>query len=446
MRFELAALLLATAISADSSTQSTDWKSKIKNVVILVEENRSFDNIFGDLTYNKNIDSLANKGIHICNPSNITASTTDNVLCGTIDTNVEPNDPNHSISGNNMELFGTFHPDEAAIASGQVVADMQGYLTEQLITYSKINSTTAAREVLSYYSADDIPVMSTLAENFVLFDRWFCAVPGPTNPNRAYLTSGTSYGHGSNDVGFTDASLPVRSIFQQLTENKITWKNYQNSTTGVDLGFNPDSMFYTWTLEHAGWTNVFDIDQFYEDAKAGKLPQFTYINPECCSYDSFHPASPVSTSEGFVSSIYEALRNSPQWEETLFILTFDENGGFADHVPPPVNVPKGDNLTYSEVAHDGKSITFSFDRLGVRVPTILISPWVGKGVVETNGTDNGGVYSHTSILAFLQELWSLDNGTPLTPRVGWSSTFEHLILDKIRHDTPSNLPRPASNF
>ena len=99
---------------------------------------------------------------------------------------------------------------------------------------------------------------------------------------------------------------------------------------------------------------------------------------------------------------------------------------FGDHVPPPVNVPAGDNLTYTEKAQDGEDITFSFDRLGVRVPTVLISPWVGKGVVEHAGQNNGGEYSHTSILNFLSELWGLEK---LTPRVEWSATFEHLLLD-----------------
>lgn len=111
--------------------------------------------------------------------------------------------------------------------------------------------------------------------------------------------------------------------------------------------------------------------------------------------------------------------------------------------PPPVNVPAGDNLSYVEKAQDGRNITFHFDRLGVRVPTLLISPWVGKGLVEHQGTNFGGEYTHTSILAFLAELWGLDK---LTPRVEYSSTFEHLILDEIRADdsSPAKLPEPVA--
>lgn len=129
-------------------------------------------------------------------------------------------------------------------------------------------------------------------------------------------------------------------------------------------------------------------------------------------------------------------------ETRQFILTFDEHGGFGDHVPPPVQVPAGDNLTYTETAADGQNITFDFTRLGARVPTLLISPWLGKGLVENKGINNGGEYSHTSILNFLSELWGIEK---LTPRVEWSSTFEHLILDEIRRedDSPAILPEPV---
>ena len=322
---------------------------------------------------------------------------------------------------------------------------MRGFVTEQSVVYKTLNKTRAA-EAINYYTEDQIQVFGTMAENFVLFDRWFAAVPGPTNPNRAYITSGTSYGHGRNDEDFLLYALPQRSIFQQLSEYGITWMNYQNSTidamtdTAPLVGFNPDAAFYNWTLSSGAWkTNISPLEQFYADAKAGTLPQFTYLNPECCSYQSFHPPSPITLGENFIKGIYEAIRNSPQWEETLFILTFDEHGGFGDHVPPPGNVPAGDNLTYTELAYDGKNATFDFKRLGVRVPTLLISPWVGKGVVEHKGINNGGEYTHTSILGFLQALWGLDT---LSPRVAYSSTFEHLITDNLRQDTPATLPDP----
>ncbi|KAB8299946.1 hypothetical protein EYC80_000188 [Monilinia laxa] len=352
-------------------TTDNSWKSRIKNVVVLVEENRSFDTFAGGLSYNSAIDGLLHHN-----------------YCNSI------------ISGINMQ-------------HGAQAQNMRGFVTEQSITFDTFNKTRAA-EVINYYTPDQIKVFNAMAENFVLFDRWFAAVPGPTNPNRAYITSGTSNGHGRNDNLFNTYGIPVKSIFEQLSENGITWINYQNSTLGPGLGFNPDAAFYNWTYTSgASETNIAPLTTFYKDAAAGTLPQFTYINPECCSYQSYHPPSPISLGENFIKQIYEALRSSPQWNETLFILTFDEHGGFGDHVPPPTNVPAGDNLTYTETAPDGKPMTFDFKRLGIRVPTLLISPWVGKGIVEKKGRNKGGEYTHTSIIAFLDELWGLE---PLTPR------------------------------
>jgi phospholipase C len=185
---------------------------------------------------------------------------------------------------------------------------------------------------------------------------------------------------------------------------------------------------------------VLPIERFYQDARAGQLPQFTWINPECCKYMSMHPPSPINVGEAFVKGVYEAVRNSPQWNETLFILTWDEHGGFADHVPPPTDIPAGDSLFYTEQAPNGRTYTFHFDRLGVRVPTILASPWVEKGLVQKKPTEGDTEYTHTSILKFLGELWDLES---LSPRVDWSPSFGDLITSKYRYDTPAQLPNAA---
>ncbi|KAH8776807.1 phosphoesterase [Hyaloscypha sp. PMI_1271] len=426
------------ALAVPNIANKGDWKSKIKNVVILVEENRSFDTFAGGLSYRKKIDGLLHH--NYCNSMKASDPTQKDDVCAEPRANdVAPDDPNHSISGVNIQLFSTWHPDEAVVGAGHQRENMRGFVTEQSYTYKTLNKTRAA-EAINYYTPDQVRVFNQMAENFVLFDRWFAAVPGPTNPNRAYLTSGTSHGHGKNDNAFNVYGLPQRSIFQQLSEAGISWMNYQNSTTGPGLGFNPDAAFYTWTKTSGAYkTNIAPLTQFYADAKAGRLPKLTYINPECCSYQSFHPPSPITLGENFIKGIYEAVRNSPQWESTLFILTFDEHGGFGDHVPPPVNVPAGDGLLYTETAPDGKNITFDFKRLGVRVPTLLISPWVSKGVVEKKGRNNGREYTHTSILKFLQNLWGLDS---LSPRVDYSASFEHLITDDYRTNTPATLVNP----
>ncbi|KAG9317969.1 phosphoesterase family-domain-containing protein [Chiua virens] len=408
MLYSVSALILA--ISAITVSASATWQDHIKNVVVLVQENRSFDSFFGDLSFRSDIDNIRNLKSKYCNPANATITKETEWVCAEpTGPNVSPDDPEHSLTGVNYQIFSNYHPKNPAPIGAET---MLGFLVEQEVAYNTHNVTRAS-EVLEYLSEGMIPVFRTMAENYVVFDHWFCDVPGPTNPNRAYMTSGTSHGHA-----------------------KVSWINYYNSS------FNPDAEFYQWTKTSGRYkTNVLPIAQFFADAKAGKLPQFTYINPECCSYDSMHPPSPINMGEAWVKSIYEALRSSPQWNNTLFLLTFDEHGGFADHVSPPMGVPPGDKLTYTEKAQDGKSYTFSFDRLGVRVATLLISPWVPKGGLEHVG-QGGAIYSHSSLAAFIGKLWNLDKGVPLTPRVGSAATFEHLITDTFREDTPVVLPEP----
>ncbi|KAL2859578.1 phosphoesterase family-domain-containing protein [Aspergillus pseudodeflectus] len=404
--------------------------SPIKNIVVLVQENLAFDTIAGGLTYNPDIDNLVNHTF--CNPVNVSDPDSPQICAKPIAKNIAADDPDHSIAGGNQQVYGTDHPDLSIHTPS-----MQGFVTEQMRAHGITSDLSRAAEVINYYTPEHVPVFNALAENFLLFDRWFASVPGPTNPNRAYLTSGTSHGHGFNDPGFDVSALPQLSIFEQLSAANISWINYSNAT-----GFAPDALFYHWTATNAR-QNIKPIYDFYADAREGNLPQFTWINPECCSYTSFHPPSPINLGEDFVKSIYEALRAGPQWNETLFILTFDEHGGFADHVPPPENVPPGDNIPYTEVAGDGKPTTFHFDRLGIRVPTILISPWVEKGAVVHAPKNGKGEYTHTSILKYVAELWGLEI---LGPRVEWSASFKDLIhkkKKKFRDDTPVVLPNPA---
>lgn len=225
------------------------------------------------------------------------------------------------------------------------------------------------------------------------------------------------------------------SIFQKLNETGYSTLDYVDSADIIDM------YFYNWTYNKANNRRdmVVDISQFFTDAAAGKLPDFTFINPSCCSVGtkSMHPPSLISDGESFLKEVYEALRASPQWDNLLFIVTFDESGGFHDHVPPPRAV-RPDNLTYTESTPNGTYI-FEFDRLGGRLPTWLISPWVAKGHVEQYGTNSDREtvsYSATSILRTLGYLWDFE---PFTPRVEKAPSFDHLILSHKR-DTPMTLP------
>ncbi|OZJ05993.1 hypothetical protein BZG36_01157 [Bifiguratus adelaidae] len=386
-------------------------RSKIKNVVVVMLE----------------IDNLRN--IQYCNYENATITSSTKYCANPKANNIVKQDPDHGIPGVSYQIYSTFHPTNSS------KGNMGGFVDRQARIYGNGDPQAA----LDAYSPEHLPVFNQLAQEFALFDRYFASVPGPTNPNRAYHTSGTSAGVGSNDNTFSDFTNLVpgynrTSIFELLSKHGKTWKNYYE-------GYYVDGLFYNWVQTKAP-EQLVPASQFYLDAAEGKLPQFSYYNPECCILTSGHPPTPLTNTETLVKSMYEAIRNGPQWEETLLLINFDEHGGFADHVVPPP-APNPDGLTYTATAPDGKNFTFGFDRLGVRVPMIAISPWIERSLVVSEGTkpEAGSAFEHSSVLSFLENLFEMPH---LTKRTAWAETFEGIIGTKLRNDAPKKLVRPVS--
>lgn len=231
--------------------------------------------------------------------------------------------------------------------------------------------------------------------------------------------------------------ITQKSIFEQLSNTGHSWMNYYTSTGMID------AYFFNWTFTSGNTDKAQPLKKFFNAADAGELPEFTFIDPSCCGVgtNSIHPTGLVSDGETLIKDVYEALRSSPQWNQTLLILTYDETGGFHDHVPPPL-APRPDDLTYTEEVPTGGEYTFTFNRLGGRVPTLLISPWVEKGVVERKSQNAAGdtvSYCASSILRTLGDLWDF---APFTLRVEWAPSFAHLIKSSPRTDTPEELPDP----
>ncbi|KAJ6554015.1 phosphatidylglycerol specific phospholipase C [Mycena vulgaris] len=412
---------------AGSAESVANLKDKIKHVVWVLLENRSFDNILGGVK-RRGLDNPANNGTFA-----IPLKDFDSIR----------NDPDHGITGNNFEFYGQFAPDNTAIQNGSIVPTNQGFVNKQLISYA-ITPDLAAAQVMGYYSENEVPTLVDIIDEFTTFNYWFSCIPGPTNPNRACALSGTSDGHGRNDNDFTIANINVNSIFEAASSKNISWLNYD----GTNGAFPPDALFYSWTAANAK-SNIVPIENFFQDAYLGVLPQLSYLNPSCCdgNTNSMHPDGNVSYGQVFVKQIYDAVRQGPHWSDTLLVVTYDESGGFHDHVPSPLAVST-DNKTYTEVAHDGESYTFHFDRLGGRMPTWLISPYTPKGHIENMGTNpaTGAVeaYSATSVLKTLGLLWDIGD---FTPRVSNSPSFDHLIGPKMRNDAPLILtpPKPFPN-
>lgn len=423
---------------ASGSTESiANLKDKIENVVWILLENRSFDNILGGVS-KAGLDNPANNG-PFSNPEDVNDPTSKKWYTTPKDFDSVLHDPDHSVTGNNFEFYGTFTPNNAAIANGSLTPKNDGFLQRQLGSYPGISVDTADREVMGYYTESEIPTLMDLVDEYTTFNYWHSCVPGPTNPNRLCAIAGTPDGHGTNDNSFDVSGITIPSIFQVATEKGISWKDYD----GTNGAFLTDAMFFDWTAQNAK-QNVQPVENFFQDAYLGILPQLSYINPSCCGLNtnSMHPSGNVSFGQVFVKQIYDALRASPQWEKTLLLVTYDETGGFYDHVPNPLAV-RPDNKTYTETAPDGSSYTFNFDRLGGRMPTWLISPYAPAGHIENLGVDpvtgKPASYQATSVLKTLGYLWDL---VDFSPRVSHSPGFDHLIGPKARTGTPQTLSNP----
>lgn len=191
--------------------------------------------------------------------------------------------------------------------------------------------------------------------------------------------------------------------------------------------------------------NTHNMDEFFYDAEHGTLPTLTWIEPregvnksmgKLGGPNSDHPACcDIALGERLRKDIYEALRAGPAWEETAFIFTWDDPGGFYDHVLPPMYAPAPDD----EPSCPDKG--FKFDRLGNRLPVVLVSPWVKKGTVvgKAHGPYNDSQYDSTSIISTIAKIFDMPY---LTLRQAWSGTFEHVFteLKEPRQDCPLHLP------
>lgn len=217
-----------------------------------------------------------------------------------------------------------------------------------------------------------VAVYKELVSEFAVFDRWFASVPASTQPNRLYVHSGTSHGATSNIAALLAKGYPQRTIFDDLHDAGLSFGIYYQNI--------PATLFYKSLrkLKYALKFHPYNLE-FKSDAKKGKLPSYVvveqrYTDSKQEPANDDHPSHDVYQGQMFVKEVYETLRASPQWNETLLIITYDEHGGFYDHVATPKNgVPSPDDIEGPD------PFFFKFDRLGVRVPTIAISPWIQKG-------------------------------------------------------------------
>jgi len=404
-------------------------KSKIKHVFVLMLENRSFDHLLGfsGITGTDAATGLptAIDGLTGAE-SNSYNGVTYTVQRGAPDR--AEHDPPHGFPGVLEQLCG----DGASYSSGAYPPiNNSGYVSVYAKSHPELPD-----GAMRCFAPEQVPVMTALAKEFVVCDRWFSSMPGPTEPNRWFVHAGTAgfFDEGPTKREYVEAfsspwsgiAFSRGTIFDRLSDAGLKWRIY-----GCDSFPNAALL--------KGVSRTFDIDDFDDFASDVASPSYdaayTFIEP---SYDAFseyeggnshHPLGSVRAGELLIKRTYEALRASPLWNDSMLIITYDEHGGFYDHVVPPTARPTGST---------GRKFGFTFDQLGPRVPAIIVSPRVPKNLIDHR------TYEHSTIPATLIRLFGLEQ---LTTRAAYTSDLKPLAtLDIPRTDAPMTLPDPFPGF
>jgi phospholipase C len=388
------------------SDMSAQNQASIEHVIVLMLENRSYDHMLG---YLPNGGGLAGDEFNQVNPADPASEQIGVTNQAEYITTI---DPAHDFVNVAKELFGP---------TGQVLnpAPMNGFVANY-VEQAKGNVATG-KTIMQCFDPDRIPALATLAQEFCICDRWFAAVPGPTWVNRFFAHTATSDGLVIDTIGH---DYNMKTIYELLGENKLSWNIY--------YGDFPQSL----TLQRL-WPALDHFrrfDTFHSALENGDLAAYTFIEPRFLNFHEWqatdqHPPHDVRMGEYLLAEVYDNLRSSPFWETSLLVVLYDEHGGFFDHVSPPSGLPNPDGKLSANPP-------FDFTRLGVRVPAVLISPWIEKCRVDST------IYEHSSLPATIRTLFNLPGS--LTARDAAANTFEkNLTRSTPRQDTPLILPVPG---
>jgi phospholipase C len=395
------------------------------HLVVVMMENHSFDNLLGALPRSKaGVDGLTFNSAGVATNSNP----------------VQPGSPNVVTS---FPLPNT--------GQGRNVSQSWAATHEQ-INGGKMNGFVAAekgaKQPMGYYPPEVLPFAYSLAETFCVANRWFSSVPGPTYPNRRFLLAGTAWGGTITDPStLLDPPPPNGTIFDRLSDNNVNWCDY---FTDIPMTMVIPSIVLGHTNHHA------HISKFFHDCQAGTLPAVSLVDPGIGVLSSLATAfkqlpqsiqdivgliganpngwGPAETEEdpqemyfgeAWAHKVIEAVLQSPLWPRTLLIYTYDEHGGYYDHVPPPTAIPP-DNIAPNLQPGDPAG---GYDRYGPRVPAVVVSPYA-----RPSGVTNV-IYDHTSVLATIERKFNIP---ALTNRDANAAT----IMDFLDPSTPTWMTPP----
>jgi phospholipase C len=404
----------------------------VSHVFVLMLENHSFDNIFAfsgipgiraATSSNCNSYSGANYCVHSPAPSSM------------------PSDPGHEFADVLEQLAGV----SASYPPGGPYPpiDNSGFAANYVTSTTEGPAPPAADigDIMACFDTPtELPVIYQLATEFALCDQWFASLPGPTWPNRFFV-------HGASSAGLdhspsTDEILewetvdgfryPHGSIYDALNRANISWGLYHDVSGPIAGSLAQVSSIHN--------ISIFDVSSLsdFQSALHGDYPhRYTFIEPNygdvTGTYEggsSQHPMDGMARGEALIKKVYEAIRNSPIWNSSLLVVTYDEHGGFYDYYAPGAALPPNDgsSSTYNQSG-------FNFAQYGVRVPAVIVSPWIAKGQVDHT------VYDHSSVAATLEALFGF---SALTARDASANNALHLLSSKFRTDCPKTLNNPAA--
>jgi phospholipase C len=372
----------------------------IEHVVILIQENRSFDHYFGSYRGVRGF-SDQSMAFQQPDPANTTISPVGRLLPFHLDTSTTNAASTHDITHDWVPQHQSWHD-----------GAMDGFVSSRLA----INSNDAVLS-MGYYTRADIPYYYALADGFTICDNFFCSVMGPTDPNRLYTMAASLDPDGKNGGPILQTIVANRATFygrltyttmpEQLQARGISWKVYSSPDDTVLGGILSDNVLsYFKNFQDPAsvlYQNAFGPQfpaGFLADVASGNFPQVSWLVGSILTSD--HPPSPSIFGENILSLIVDALRANPaQWAKTLLLVTYDENGGFFDHVAPVTAPPgtAGEYVTAPAVPDPtviGSPAITGPIGLGFRVPMVIVSPFSRGGFVSSD------LFDHTSVLRFLE--------------------------------------------
>jgi phospholipase C len=433
------------------------------HVVVLMFENRSFDNILGYLytADEKTADEFdgLNQGAYANTAPDGTVVDAHVYLGGTDEVMRHPQpDPGEHYPHVNTQVYGVIDPATNADLHDHELAapyntppagaepTMSGFVTDYVVNYKELKKGADPtyddyRVAMGSFSPAMLPVFSAIARGFGVFDRWYAGVPSQTFPNRSFFHASTSHGFVTNKDGggydkWIDAPA-APTIFNRLEEAGLSWRVYYDEQQLISF----TGMLHAAVLEPYWKSHFRSMEQFEADAASGNLPAYAFIEPRMIfNHNDMHPPfgtlregeyegekvynsalSDVRAGEALLHSVYSAVRTARSASgsnamNTALLVTFDEHGGTFDHVPPPSAVPPTSDGAAGEMG-------FTFDRLGCRVPAILVSAYTDPGTVVHDELHHG------ALIATLNRLHGL---APLTRRDATANT----VFPAVNRTTP----------